>query len=223
MEEKMKAALRKVCVIALVVLIGATTVMAWQSQAAADVNNPDYYDLVKKLKNNDVTIDFQALRLAYTKTQDYKPYGADDGAKDAAFDALKQKNFAEAARQAETVMEKNYVDLDAHMVCRIAYREMGNMEKYTFHNAVMRGLVNSLYASGDGTTPETAIVVISVPEEYFLLNANGLKTIRQSSMAVNGHNYDKMDVENKKTAEKTVIYFNIDLPYGWLNNALQKK
>ena len=218
----MKTALRKVCMIALVVLIGATTIMARQSQAA-DVNNPDYYDLVKKLKNNDIIIDFQALRLAYTKTPDYKPYSADDSAKDAAFNALKEKNFAEAVKQAESVLEKNYVDLDAHMVCRIAYREMGNMEKYALHNSILKGLVGSLYASGDGTTPETAIVVISVSEEYFLLNANGLRTIRNSSFNANGHDYDKMDVENKKTAEKTVIYFNIDIPYGWLNKALQKK
>ena len=219
----MKTALSKLCTIVLVVLMGATTVMASVSHTAADISNPDYYDLVKKLKNNDTNVDFQALRLAYTKTPDYKPYSTDDSAKDAAFSALKEKNSAEAVKQAETVLEKNYVDLDAHMVCRIAYREMGNMEKYTFHNTILKGLVDSLYASGDGTTPEKAIIVISVPEEYFLLNANGLKTIKQRSLAVNGHDYDKMDVENKKTGETMTIYFNIDMPYGWLNKALQKK
>lgn len=218
----MKRALRTLCIVAIITMMGSTAVMAGQNETAADANNPDYYDLVKKLKNNDTNVDFQALRLAYTKTQDYKPYGT-DSAKDAAFDALKKKNFAEAVRQAESVMEKNYADLNVHMVCRIAYREMGNMEKYNFHNSVLKGLVGSLYASGDGTTPEKAIVVISVPEEYFLLNANGLKTITNSSFTANGHNYDKMDVENKKTAEKTVIYFNIDIPYGWLNKNLQKK
>jgi len=223
MEEKMKAALRKLCVIALAVLIGATTVMAERNRTAADVSNPDYYDLVKKLKNNDTNIDFQALRLSYTKTQDYKPYGADDSAKDAAFDAVNKKNYAEAVKQAQFILENNYVDLDAHMLCRVGYREMGNFEKYEFHNAVLKGLVSSLYASGDGTTPEKAIVVISVREEYFLLNANGLKKIMNSSFTANGRMFDKMDVENKKTAEKTVMYFNIDIPFGWLNKNLQKK
>jgi len=219
----MKRVLRTLCIIAIITMMGATTVMAGQKQTAADVNNPDYYGLVKKLKNNAINVDFQALRVSYTKTQDYKPYGADDSAKDAAFDALNKKNYAEAVRQAQFVLEKNYVDLDAHMLCRIAYREMGNLEKDAFHNAVLKGLVSSLYASGDGTTPEEAIVVISVREEYFLLNANGLKTIKNSSFTANGHNYDKMDVENKKTAEKTVIYFNIDIPFGWLTKNLQKK
>jgi len=189
----------------------------------ADVDNPDYYDLVKKLKINDKNVDFKTLRLSYTKTPDYKPYDADNSAKDAAFDALNKKNYAEAVRQAQSILEKNYVDLNAHMLCRIAYREMGNSEKDEFHNSILKGLVSSLYASGNGTTPEEAIVVISVPEEYFLLNVNGLKPIKNNSFAANGHYYDKMDVENKKTAEKTAIYFNIDIPYGWLNKNLQKK
>jgi hypothetical protein len=219
----MKTLLRTLYAITIFIIIGTTTVMAGQNQTALDVNNPDYYDLINKLKNNDTNVDFQALRLAYTKTKDYKPYGIDDSAKDAAFDAFNKKNYAEAVKQAQSALEKNYVDLDLHFLCRIAYREMGDLEKYALHNSVLKGLVNSLYASGDGTAPEKAIVVISVQEEYFVLNANGLKSIKNSSFAANGHNYDKMDVENKKTAEKKVIYFNIDIPYGWLAKSLQKK
>lgn len=219
----MKTVSRKWCIIAIIAITAATIVIIGKNAAAADFSNPDYYELVKKLKNNDMNINFQALRLSYTKTQDYKPYGADDSAKDAAFAALNKKNFAEAASQAELAMENNFVDLNAHMMCRIAYREMGNSKKYNFHNAVLKGLVDSLYASGDGTTPEKAIVVISVPEEYFLLNANGLKSIRNTLFTQNSHNYDKMDVENKTTGEKTVIYFNIDIPYNWLNKNLQKR
>lgn len=220
---KIKSTWITLCMIAIVAMMGTTLAIAGPNGTGKNVDNPDYYGLLKILKNNDMDIDFRALRLSYTKTKDYKPYGADDKAKDAAFDALNKKNYAEAIIQAESVLEKNYVDLDIHLLCRIAYREMGNSEKYAFHNAVLKGLVGSLYASGDGLTPEQAIVVISVSEEYFLLNANGLKTINSSSVTANGHHYDKMDVENKKTAEKTVLYFNIDIPFGWLNKSLQKE
>lgn len=219
----MKTALRTLCIIVITAMMGMTGVMADPNQTAEDVNNTDYYARVKKLKNNDINVDFQALRLSYTKTQDYKPYGADDSVKDAAFDALNKNNYAEAVRQAESLLETNYVDLDAHMLCRIAYSEMGNLEKAAFHNSVLKGLVSSLYASGNGANPEKAIVVISVREEYFLLNTNGLKLIKNSSFTANGHQYDKMDVESKKTAEKTVIYFNIDTPFGWLTKKLQTK
>lgn len=220
---KMKRALRMLCIVAIATMTGATVVMAGQNGTGADVTNPDYYSLVTKLTNNDINVDFTALRLSYTKTQDYKPYGADDSAKDAAFDALNKKDYAEAIKQAQSVLKTNYVDLDIHLLCRIAYREMGDLERYAFHTSVLNGLACSLYASGDGTTPEKAIVVISVREEYFFMEANGLKLKLSSLITANGHNYDMMDVENKKTSEKMVIYFNIDIPYGWLTKHLQDK
>jgi hypothetical protein len=219
----MKRSLGTFCVIILMVMMSAAVVAAGPNEVAADTRNPDYYSLVKKLKSNDTNIDFMALRLSYTKTKDYMPYGSDASAKDAAFGALNKKNFAEAIRQGEIGLEKNYADPDIHLVCMIANRESGNSVKSAFHNAVLKGLVGSLYASGNGTTPEDAIVVISVAEEYFLLNANGLKTIKSSSMTANGHHYDKMDVEDRKTAEKMVIYFNIDIPYGTLEKSLKKE
>jgi len=188
----------------------------------AETSNQDYYAIVKKLKNNGTTIDFKALRIAYTNTVDYAPYGGDDKNKKAAYDALTKKDYAEAIRQALSILEKNFVDLDAHLFCRIAYRELGDSGKHAFHQSVLKGLVNSLYDSGNGQTPETAIVVISVDEEYFLLRANGLNTIKSSLTDANGHKYDKMEVENKKTSEKMFFYFNVDIPYGWLNNKLNK-
>jgi|WetSurMetagenome_2_1015567.scaffolds.fasta_scaffold00458_8 hypothetical protein len=189
----------------------------------AGIDNTNYYDLVKKLGNNDKNIDFKALRLSYTKTPDYKPYGENDSARDAALKALNKKDYAEAVRQAQAVLAGNYVDLDAHMICRIAYREMGNSAKYAFHNYVLKGLVSSLYASGDGTSVDKAIIVISTKEEYFILNANSLKLVRQSLISSNGRRYDKMEVENKKTGEKKVMYFDVDIPYGQLTNSLRKK
>jgi hypothetical protein len=152
----------------------ATTITAGQNDAGVDI----YNSLVNKLKNNDLNIDFKALRFAFTRTENYKPYGTNDNMRDAAFDALKKKNYPEALKQAQSVLERNYIDLDVHLLCRTAYRETGNLEKYTFHSSVLKGLVGSLYASGDGTTPEKAIAVISVSEEYFIMNANDLNQLK---------------------------------------------
>ncbi len=190
-------------------------------QRGRDAGDQDYYALLKRLKNNDMSINFQSLRIAYTRTPDYRPYGS-AGPKDAAFEALSKKDFAGALKSAQAVLDTNYVDLDIHLLCRIAYRETGNAEKEAFHTSVLKGLVNSIYNSGDGSSPEKAMVVISVPEEYFLMNANGLHLLKQKSLTVNGHDYDAMDVENKKTREKKTLYFNIDIPRQWLAKNLKK-
>lgn len=194
---------------------------AGHGQRGRDASGADYYALVKKLKNNDMAVNFLTLRMSYTRTPDYKPYG-DSDARKAAFAALNKKDFAGALKFAQTALETNYVDLDVHLLCRIAYRETGNKEKEAFHVSVLRGLVSSIYNSGDGSSPEKAMLVISVPEEYFVMNANGLTLLKQKSMTVNGHDYDAMDVESKKTGEKKTMYFNIDIPRQWLAEALKK-
>lgn len=191
--------------------------------SSANSHGEDYYGMVEKLKANSKHVDFKALRMAYTKTQDYRPYGSDENAKNQAHIALNNKNFSEAARQAENTLKKNYVDLDAHLISMIAYRESGNLEKSSFHNGVLKGLVNSIYSSGDGKSPGSAFVVISVAEEYFFLNANRLKKLKSASLALNGRHYDKVEAENKKTGEKSVVYFDISIPYGWLSENLKKK
>lgn len=211
------------CIVAIITIIGVTAAMAAPDQPRPGAGEPDYYRLVARLKNNDMNVDFLALRLAYTRTGDYKPYGADESAKEAVFAAFSKKDYSEAVRIAESGLEKNYVDLDLHLLCRIAYREMGNTAKYAFHTRVLKGLVDSLYASGDGSTLEKAIVVISVPEEYFLLNANALRSTATATLAEKGHDYDRMDVQSKKTGEKSTLYFNIDIPRRWLKEALRPK
>lgn len=216
---KMKTILTYVVFVAAIFTL--TVPVAGHGQRARDAGSADYHGLVKQLKNNDMSVNFQILRIAYTRTPDYKPYGSGD-AKDAAFAALNKKDFAGALKFAQVALDTNYVDLDIHLLCRIAYRETGNTEKEAFHTSVLRGLANSIYTSGDGSSPEKAMVVISVPEEYFVISANGLKLIKQKSLTVNGHDYDAMDVENKKTGEKKTVYFNIDIPRQWLTKNLKK-
>jgi hypothetical protein len=80
----------------------------------------------------------------------------------------------------------------------------------------MYGLVDSILSSGDGKTPETAYHVISVDEEYAVLNTLGFKVVKQSLMESKGHSYDKMEVLHMKSKEPGMIYFNVDMPLGKL-------
>jgi hypothetical protein len=188
-------------------------------------NATDYYTLVKQLKNNDKSVDFKVLRYSYTKTPDYKPYDGDDADKDAMYGALNKKEFVKAAKHAQAVLEKNYVDMDAHFVSTVAYGETKNKEKQEFHSFILKGLLDSIYDSGNGQTPETAFVVINTSEEYFFLNVYGYNVITSSLVKTNGHSCDKMETEDKKTGEKAVFYFNVDMPFNWLNAQMgaQKK
>ena len=154
----------------------------------------------------DRTVDFKALRLSYAETADYNPYGDDKVKKAEMFEALRNKEYEKAAAAAQAVLEKKFVDIEAHLVCSIAFREMKNVEKYAFHNFVMKGLVDSILGSGDGKATETAFIVIETGEEYALLGMIGSEVVRQSLIKSNGHSYDKMETKHRKTGEPAVFF-----------------
>jgi hypothetical protein len=182
----------------------------------------DYSILLAKVKNFDQTVDFKALRLSYTKTNNYSPYGADNSLRDAIFKALKEKRYEEAIKLAQSVMEKNYVDIYAHFFSRIAYRELGDQKKFEFHHFVTKGLIDSILNSGNGQNPEGAFLVISTDEEYMILEVLGLSNKKQELIHASDQTYDKFEVVHQKTGETGVTFFNVTIPFGWLNKEFQK-
>lgn len=178
--------------------------------------------LLERAKKSDPTLDFKELRLAYTETTDYSPYGGDRETRKKMFAALSAKEFDSAVESAEKILAKNFVEINAHFVAYVAHRESGRAEKATFHKFMFDGLVKSITGTGDGKTAETAFVVITTDEEYTLFNILGLRPAGQSLITQNGHSFDRMTVTNPKTNETVVYFFNIDKPFNWLGQGLKK-
>jgi hypothetical protein len=179
-----------------------------------------YEDLLERVKQGDQSIDFKELRLAYTETSTYSPYGRSDD-RGLMFQALKAKKFDKVLESAEKILASNYLDMNGHFGCFVAHRELGHADKAAYHRYLFEGLLNSIRKSGDGKTPETAFVVISTDEEYVLFNYLGLRPTGQALINEKGHSYDKMTAVDPKTNETVVYYFNIDTPFNWLGNSLK--
>jgi hypothetical protein len=128
-------------------------------------------------------------------------------------DALNKKDYPAALKDAEAVLESNYVNIDAHFVALVANKEMGAMDKAEFHRTIFRGLINSIRNSGDGKSLETAWVVINVHEEYVLLRVLGFRPSQQSLVNQKGHSYDVMKVKNAEDGTDQTFYFNVDIPF----------
>jgi len=201
----------------LVLLLLATTNL----MAQEPVQKTTYDTLLERVKKSDQTVDFKELRMAYTDTTKYNPYGGDKGKRKTMFDALNAKQYDKALTDASTILDSNYLDLNAHFGAFVSNRELGNADKAAYHRFVFTGLVNSIKNSGDGKTPETAFVVISTDEEYVLFNFMGLRVQNQALIKEKGHDYDKMTALDPKTNETVVYYFNIDKPFGWLGKSLK--
>lgn len=189
--------------------------------AFAEAEENSLYDSeLAKVKACDESSDFTKLRLLYSKTSEYNPYASDREKSEAMYRAFNEGKFEEAVSYANLILDDNYVDLDAHILLTFTYQKIGNAERSDYHDFVINGLLNSILASGDGESLKTAYVVISVKEEYAILNLLGLQAEEQRLVNEGGHSYDVFKVTDLKTGQSSVLYFNVDIPLGWLEKKI---
>lgn len=181
--------------------------------AAAKKAPGDYEKLLERVKNGDKTVDFRELRFEYMNSASHENGPDTDPQKKAMWAALNSKDFATAIKNADTVLASDYVDMDAHFAEYVAHRELNEPDLAEFHKFVFDGLLKSITDSGDGKTPETAMQVIEVHEEYVLLHSLGVGLPEsQSLLRKNGHSYDEIKYEDPDSKKEVTIYFNVDIP-----------
>jgi hypothetical protein len=129
--------------------------------------------------------------------------------------ALNQKNYEEVLKIADSVLAKNFVEINAHMAAQIAHQELGNADRAQFHKFMADGLLKSIKGNGDGKSVDTAFEVISINEEYGLIRSLGVRPIKQALVENKGRSYDGIAVVDPQTSRESVIYFNIDRPSKW--------
>src|SRR5438132_558402 len=79
------------------------------AQPQAPAKNP-YEVLLESVKKSDASVDFKELRLAYTETSAYSPYGGDRESRQAMFAALNAHDYDKTLENAEKILAKNYLD-----------------------------------------------------------------------------------------------------------------
>jgi hypothetical protein len=198
-------------------LLLVQSVAAGQQPAAKGL----YETLLERVKKQDPAVDFKELRIAYTETKDYSPYGGDSENRTAMFAALKAEEYEKALASSEKILAANYLDINAHFVAYAANRHLGHSDKADYHKYVFENLIKSISNSGDGKTMETAFFVISTDEEYALFNFMGLRPTGQALIEDKGYHYDKMTALDPKTEQSSTYFFNIDKPFNWLGNSLK--
>lgn len=186
-----------------------------------EAGQPAFDALLERVKKEDPKVDFAALRMAFTRTPGYTPYAGSRPDRDAMRAAFEQKDHDKALALAQKVLQKNYVDLDAHLIALRAFTEKKDQEKAKYHRYVLQGLLDSILKSGDGKSPATAFVVISTDEVYAALGALGVRRMSQALMKKDGHSYDRMEGTDRD-GKRVTLFFNIDQQMEWLGRSLKK-
>lgn len=178
----------------------------------------NYNTLLERVKASNPDIDFFQLRMVYANTSDYDPYNDElSNYKKSMYDALNDNNYKEAIEHARGILKRNYVDIDAHLVCEIAYDGLKNAEKRDYHSYIADGLIESILHSGDGKSPETAFIIIDISEEYEVLRSLELRFISQELLGGSKGPCDLLKAYNPESGDTLGIYFNVSILFDYLS------
>ena len=119
---------------------------------------------------------------------------------------LKSEDWEAAARSAEVRLQACPVDIEMHAYASAALEKLDRGPEAQQHIDWYNGLIDSVLESGDGKTPETAFVTISVMEEYAILRAFRLKRKSQSLVGTRD-----LFVVTDSSDEESEIYFYPEL------------
>ena len=162
--------------------------------AGATPGGDDYPTLLRRAREMDPSLDFAALRLAYSASPGYAPYEPSSHAHRlrTVRDALNEEKFGEAVEPCEASVGEYFFDPKMHVLCSYANSRAGNDGASAMHEFAADGLLASVRSSGDGRSPETAYEVVTIAEEYALLWVDGQLLMEQGLMRHEGHSYDRM-------------------------------
>jgi hypothetical protein len=177
-----------------------------------------YYDLLAVAQHDPADADYASLRAAYAESDDYAPYVHDQEHLDALRAALPVRNLDAALDAIDGLLDHNYLDIEAHMAADYIYTLLGDQVQSAYHRTFARGLIDAIFATGNGVTFDTAFVVLSIPEEYLVMRLLGFRATGQRLVQHEEHWFDVLSAQRNDDEPDFELHFNIDVPKTWLHH-----
>jgi hypothetical protein len=152
---------------------------------------------------NPFSVDFDRLRAEFGARSDFVDICERDRPLHRLAELVTEKDWNAILAISEPWLQRCPVDIDAHLIRAVALKELKRFTESDHHLNWFRGLVDSVLTSGDGRTPQTAFVVISVAEEYSILRVLRVRPTRHATLS---SGVDELVVEIDGVAG--VLYFN---------------
>lgn len=175
------------------------------------VTKADYEDLLAKLKKGDTSINFAKLRLAYTETKDYAPYGG-SAERGEMYQAYRDGDSKKALSAASKMLDTNYVEVAAHFIAWKSNEELNDKTAAEKHQKIYDALMSAILQN-DGLSEKTAIISIGIAEQYFVMGQMGYDRQSKALTQKDGSMFDvHTSINSAKETRK--FYFNIDKVFG---------
>lgn len=183
-----------------------------------------YPELLRRFEEADTTLTTEQMYYFYYGTAtrpEYDPY------KMAKIDALREalekdtpskEDWEKAAQEIDKELKIDQTNIKFHLYKHIIYSNLygPDSEKVSdAHNQVVM-LLSAVTSTGDGSSKESAFHVISVADEYGILEIYGLSPTMQSLVEDKGQSYDVMELKGNEYGLKS-MYFNITVSMQAMN------
>lgn len=110
------------------------------------------------------------------------------------------------------------IDADIHLMVAMCYKEKGDLPSMCKQLSVFYGLLNSIASDGDGLSEKTAFKVVSLDEEYSLIQEIGGKVKSQKLVGI----IDRLEVE-RRGGKTVTVYFDVSAHLKALAKSLESK
>jgi len=198
-----------------ILLLGIAAVVgsspSFGAQASEKGKSP-YALALTEAKKDPGRADYGKLRELFTEDSGYLPYvhltPAYREHHPALLAALESKDFKATIKHAEAILEVDYLDTEAHYFSSQAYEALGNKKQAEYHRQFFDGVMDSIFSSGDGSSPQTAIRVISLTEEWAVLSLLGYpRGGKHATKVHDGVKYDVLTGTHAETGKEASFYF----------------
>jgi hypothetical protein len=188
-------------------------VLAGVASAGAAANDEDpYARMVARAEAGDASLDFRALRLAWITSAERHAAPATDDFERQIVAGARANKPADVAVAARRIIAANYIDMGAHKYLRQACKLLGDTACAEHEHFVEFGLLQSITSERDGQSKETAWRVVSIPEEYFIMDMAGMRLTTQALVADGPRQYDRMSVT--VDGQPRTVWFDITDFFG---------
>jgi hypothetical protein len=159
--------------------------------------------------------DFTQVRLAWSKEAYVQPYWEVAKGRNSIFTAFRTAEYDQVLDESTVWLKKFPIDAPVHWMRAHAFKLTGDFAGYARHMYWYRGLMASLQGSGDGRAPGSAIEVVALREEHFLVRDMGGAIASQDIVDVDGVTYHKVRVK-VSSGEPITLFFDITMPMAQL-------
>jgi tetratricopeptide (TPR) repeat protein len=176
----------------------------------------EYDRILKRVQQGDMNVNFRTFRVAAALMTGKYGSQAEEEQRLKFKKLFDNADYQAALDSANEALKSNYACVSAHYNAILAILRLKRpKQEIAPHQAVLKGLLDSIEHSGDGTSLETAMFVVSIPEEYvFLATRAHAARIKQSLVRRDGHAYDDLQVQDFTTKQVRDIWFNTDYDLG---------